>query len=141
MTKETTLKVRLDNKAKTRNTIRQPNHLSFMRDESASKIRTKQAKDVKIPKSLTAHLRELKDLQEADDTQIFLALSGGVDSVFLAHHLLEAEILFTALHFNHRWRNQESNHDEEIRLPPIKFVCWQSTSPQLSSTVIEVNAM
>lgn len=42
---------------------------------------------------------------------IGVALSGGVDSILLAHTLHHLSIPFIALHFNHRWREKASDAD------------------------------
>lgn len=46
--------------------------------------------------------------------KVFLALSGGVDSVVLLHLLLYLEIHVTALHVNYQLRGEDSNEDENF---------------------------
>ncbi|MEM6886307.1 MAG: tRNA lysidine(34) synthetase TilS, partial [Verrucomicrobiota bacterium] len=43
-----------------------------------------------------------------------LGLSGGIDSMVLAHSMYHAGIEFRALHFNHNWRGKESRQDQEF---------------------------
>jgi tRNA(Ile)-lysidine synthase len=54
-----------------------------------------------------------KKLWGKNDT-LFLACSGGLDSVVLAHLLSEAKINFTILHCNFQLRGDESNRDEQF---------------------------
>jgi tRNA(Ile)-lysidine synthase len=48
------------------------------------------------------------------DREIYLAISGGVDSVVLAHLLYKTGIKFTFLHCNFNLRKEESNDDEKF---------------------------
>lgn len=48
------------------------------------------------------------------DKNIYLALSGGVDSVVLFHLLRQAEIPFTALHCNFQLRGEDSDMDAQF---------------------------
>lgn len=57
------------------------------------------------------HLKESLRRQTGRKT-IAVALSGGVDSLFLTWLLREAGVSLVALHFNHRWRGRDSLADE-----------------------------
>ena len=59
-------------------------------------------------------IQELLPTQPGPNTThppLALALSGGVDSILLAHSLHAQSIPFIALHFNHRWRERASDDD------------------------------
>lgn len=47
-----------------------------------------------------------------DGTHVLCALSGGRDSVYLLHKLIEQGLRVSAAHFNHRLRGEESDRDE-----------------------------
>ncbi len=45
---------------------------------------------------------------------IGVAVSGGADSIYLLHHLMERGVRVTALHVNHQLRGEESDADEQF---------------------------
>ncbi len=59
---------------------------------------------------IDAHLEFLKD------TRLLIAISGGVDSVVLAHLCSELNLNFSLAHCNFNLRGEESNADEDFVL-------------------------
>ena len=54
-----------------------------------------------------------QDLIQPED-QLLVALSGGVDSMVLAHILLKSGVSFEVAHCNFRLRGRESDGDEDF---------------------------
>ena len=54
------------------------------------------------------------DIPEIKNRQVFLAISGGIDSVVLCHLLSEVKLKFTLLHCNFTLRGEESNSDQQF---------------------------
>jgi tRNA(Ile)-lysidine synthase len=62
-----------------------------------------------LEERLLLHMRQA--LEPFRSRPLFLAFSGGIDSVVLAAVLARSGTGFTALHFNHRWRGAASEAD------------------------------
>lgn len=57
---------------------------------------------------------EIESLSISKNTIIYLAISGGVDSMVLSHLLIQSKIPHTLLHCNFKLRDSESNQDEQF---------------------------
>jgi tRNA(Ile)-lysidine synthase len=64
--------------------------------------------DKKIEKKVLDHLK-----QTVTPHSLAVAISGGVDSMVLAEALIRLSIPFTALNFNHRWREPKSSQEAQ----------------------------
>ena len=64
-------------------------------------------------------LEDWRTLNVNNDSSIYLAISGGVDSVVLFHLLKMSNISFTALHCNFQLRGEDSENDEAF----VKTLC------------------
>lgn len=67
-----------------------------------------------------------------NDSMVGLGCSGGLDSMVLAEALWKSEIPFRVLHFNHGWRGNESDQDQQLifdwcreRNVPFNYRKWQ----------------
>ncbi len=68
---------------------------------------------------LNRFLEDWRTLRINNDSSIYLAISGGVDSVVLFHLLKMSNISFTALHCNFQLRGEDSENDEVF----VKTLC------------------
>lgn len=64
------------------------------------------------------------------DKKLFLACSGGVDSMVLLHLLVKAEFQVSVLHVNYHLRDEDSNDDEQF----MKSICEKLTLPFYSKS-------
>jgi tRNA(Ile)-lysidine synthase len=64
------------------------------------------------------------------DKKLFLACSGGVDSMVLLHLLVKAEFQVSVLHVNYHLRDEDSNGDEQF----VKSTCEKLTLPFYSKS-------
>ena len=63
--------------------------------------------------------------------KLFLACSGGVDSMVLLHLLVKAEFQVTVLHVNYHLRSEDSINDEQF----VKSSCEKWSLPFYSKSV------
>lgn len=73
-------------------------------------------------------LRDLPALQ--GQPLVGVGISGGLDSMVLAHALHRADIPFRALHFNHNWRGAASRSDQQL----VRNWCRQRKIPFITQT-------
>lgn len=66
--------------------------------------------------------------EQLHENHVFVACSGGVDSMVLLHLLHQIEVKITALHFNYQLRGKASDEDEEL----VRQTCKKLNVPFLA---------